>query len=571
MPTGNSEAINMPGIDDDETLRRLAAGCAMDYSAWPDLLPRMIARIEKIAHTEFPIPSLPPPPPPPQPSSPTAARPSSIPRAPDSDLPEHFLAPLPSSPTEPRLLSPSEDTNKENVPNGSQTVARAAPAPPSEPLPPGTLPPQLAAMLSDITSHLEQTFPKYPPHTIQRISELVINPKQHYRSLAPYLHALDRVVRVTSGLNIYPFPPIRAEIPGGQTNGVLEPLARPLWASPGSDEALGGALLTPIPWLTHSQRPGTGSLAQQVQVQAPQAQQVQLTASAQEVPAEFEGEVRTESTERIDGPNGVGSVETVSVSVNGIPSMGARGVSVTQGELLRQEQEAGLVPISQLVPSHHNHPRSSASVAAQQLQIQAHMHHQRALAQSQNLARASSLAHTPDPPSSTFNTVSTPSSTTLERESVGAATNNVIGAIGSVHSNNAEDERPHACGPEEIGVDDLGPQTTTTSTLPASTMAGSMRQGIDIQAAVGRKPLDISTLKTEEKANASDDDNKADIMEDIQEQGSTPKREADDKLGGSVSKKIKEDPDLDPVDADLKHIDSKPDTEERVGEAIVKG
>ncbi len=30
--------------------------------------------------------------------------------------------------------------------------------------------------------------------------------------------------------------------------------------------------------------------------------------------------MHTESTERIEGPNGVGSIETVSVSVNGVPS-----------------------------------------------------------------------------------------------------------------------------------------------------------------------------------------------------------------------------------------------------------
>ena len=58
----------------------------------------------------------------------------------------------------------------------------------------------------------------------------------------------------------------------------------------------------------------------------------------------------------IDGPNGPGGVETVSVSVNGISSaketdtvaaMRAEG-GVTQGELLRQEQRAGVVPAVQL-------------------------------------------------------------------------------------------------------------------------------------------------------------------------------------------------------------------------------
>ena len=46
----------------------------------------------------------------------------------------------------------------------------------------------------------------------------------------------------------------------------------------------------------------------------------------------------------IDGPNGAGSVETVSVNVNGVPNQtDAHGV--TQGELIRQEQEAGITPV----------------------------------------------------------------------------------------------------------------------------------------------------------------------------------------------------------------------------------
>lgn len=52
-------------------------------------------------------------------------------------------------------------------------------------------------------------------------------------------------------------------------------------------------------------------------------------------------DLRTESTSVIDGPNGVGSVETVTVATNGNNGR----ASVTQGELIRQEQEAGVVPV----------------------------------------------------------------------------------------------------------------------------------------------------------------------------------------------------------------------------------
>ncbi|KAI0435033.1 hypothetical protein F5Y09DRAFT_158819 [Xylaria sp. FL1042] len=569
-------------IDDDEILKGLSAGRSMDYSSWPTLLSRVTARIEKIVHEEFPIPKLPPPPPPPQLLSSAATIPSSMPRAPDSDLSENFLAPLSSSPADHHTSSPPSDTNKENNPvippppqhhqhhqqHHQQTTAPAPSAPvTSAPLPPGALPPQLDLMLSDITSHLKSTFPTYPPHTIQRISELVIHPKQHYRSLTTYLHALDRVVRVTSGLNVYPLPSTHAEIPTNLANGVLDLSSRPSpWASPGSDEALGGALLTPIPWIPHNQRSVSASPTQTAQLS--QAQQPQPTASAQDVPAEFEGEVRTESTETIDGPNGVGSIETVSVSVNGIPSMGARGVSVTQGELLRQEQEAGVVPVSQLVPSHHIHPGSNASAAAQQQQqqqqIQARIQQQRSLAQSQSQARAPSSAEPSNSPSPASNTVSTPSSATLEGESVVAAADNVPIAIGSVHSNNAEDEeKPHARGPEEIGADDLGPQSTTSSTLPASTTVGSRMQGIDIQAAVGRKPLDTSISSRSDENIEGGQDDEMDV--DGSERGaraSTPKRSAEDRLAGSTSKKLKEDSGPASTDGDVKSTEADMENKE---------
>ncbi|KAI0506905.1 hypothetical protein F5B22DRAFT_621827 [Xylaria bambusicola] len=555
-------------IDDDEILRGLAAGRSMEYSSWPALLPRVTARIEKIAREAFPIPKLPPPPPPPQPFSSAATIPSSVPRGPDSDLSENFLAPLSSSsPADRRHSSPLSDTNKEN---NNPVVPQAAPSAPSAPaapapLPPGVLPPQLDRMLSEITSYLKSTFPTYPPHTIQRISELVVNPKQHYRSVITYLHALDRVVRVTSGLNVYPLPSTHAEIPTNLANGVLEAPARPSpWASPGSDEALGGALLTPIPWIPHNQRSVTGSSMQAAQLS--HTQQPQPTSSAQEVPAEFEGEVRTESTETIDGPNGVGSIETVSVSVNGIPSMGARGVSVTQGELLRQEQEAGVVPVSQLVPSHHIHPGSNASAAAQQQQqIQARIQQQRSLAQSQNQARVPSTEPS-DSPSPASNTVSTPSTTTLDGECVAATADNIPVAIGSVHSNNAEDEeKPHASGPEEIGADDLGPQSTTSSTLPASTSTtGSRMQGIDIQAAVGRKPLDTLTPANSEDNAKNDESEEMEVDEDKREpRASTPKRSAEEGLGGSASKKLKEEnPDSAVTDEDPKPNEAGSTSEE---------
>ncbi|KAI1267696.1 hypothetical protein F5Y18DRAFT_443466 [Xylariaceae sp. FL1019] len=509
-------------VDGDESLRTLAAGGAVDHSTWPALLSHITARIEKIAHDEFPIPNLPPPAP---------IVPSSIPPPPDSELSENFLAPLPSSPTEPASSS-SQDTNKENTPvatrnaNPPPPVTAPAPAPIAPaPLPPGTLPAQITQMLSEITSTLASTFPTYPPHTVQRLAELVVSPKQHYRSLATYLHALDRVVHVTSGLNVYPLPSINAQNPAGLANGIA---SQSLWASPGSDEALGGALLTPIPWLAPSQQVATGSATPPSQT------------ATQESSSDLEGQVRTESTETIEGPNGVGSVETVSVSVNGIPSIGARGVGVTQGELLRQEQRAGLVPISQLVPSHHVHPgqHNASAAAQQQQQQQVRIQHQLALAQAQTQtqeqAQSSSSPDSPDSVSVPSNAASTPSSATLE-EDAAAPSEDAEGAgpaVTSVHSSSAEsEEKPHARGPEEIGADDLGPQSQTTSSLTATTTGRVTMQGIDLQAAVGRKALDTGKSEEEDKEDK--------MVVDKEGDAATPKRDAEDELEGAAAKKAK--------------------------------
>lgn len=152
-------------------------------------------------------------------------------------------------------------------------------------------------------------------------------------------------MHVTSGANVYPLPAAVPDAAGAKilTNGVtdtesiswLNNTQGQAGSGFGGDESLGGALLTPIPWLKNM--------------------------SVKEEP-----EIKTESTETIDGPNGPGGVETVSVSINGVPSATLAGVGeppaheaqlraeggVTQGELLRQEQEAGVVPVSQLQSTH---------------------------------------------------------------------------------------------------------------------------------------------------------------------------------------------------------------------------
>ncbi|TVY42451.1 hypothetical protein LSUB1_G001744, partial [Lachnellula subtilissima] len=284
----------------------------------------------------------------------------------------------------------------------------------------------------------------------------------HYRSLPTYLHAVDRVVHVSSGAHIFPLPPAISN----PSNTCLDPLSIS-WGKPPSaqsnlesDESLGGALLTPIPWLSkNASRSGTHS--------------------------PLEGEVKTESTEMIDGPNGMGGIETVSVSVNGVssatkesPASGVDAIlraegGVTQGELLRQEQRAGVVPATQLG----------------------------------------------------------------------------VRGTGDSDGLGEENEAPHARGPEEIGMDDTGPQPALERTG-----AGIIRQGINVEAAVGRK----AEVKDE------DEDVK---KEDQLETPSTPKRDAEEEIGAD-GKRFKEDATADDdddmvlVDADGRMEDVKKISEE---------
>ncbi|KAJ4327450.1 hypothetical protein N0V84_002103 [Fusarium piperis] len=425
---------------DNGLLSRVASGCSVEKEAWPALRSDILSRLDSIAHNDFPIPKLPPPPPTPE------------------TIEDKLASPQPSSPPG----ASSQETNKENAP------AESLPA--TQPIE-GTLPKQLADMLLDITSHL-QTFDTYPPHTIQRLADLILQPHAHYKALAPYLHAVDRTVQVTSGTNIYPLPPPIPDMSSMHLNGedANDPAVSVAWSNPttaalGTDEALGGALLTPIPWLTR-RSPDSG----------------QNTPGAQ---------IHSESTETIDGPNGVGSIETVSVSVNGIPSTGhARGV--TQGELLRQEQRAGVVPVSQLSRAQEAAHEGDRLTLGEEEEEEEELLRQRQQEQELLLQQAQE----------------------------------------------EEDEIPHARGPEEIGVDDTGPQSSTTSYVGEG---GLEMQGIDVEAAVGRKH-DGDEHKAEDSMGA-DSDADAEGGSEAKSPGAESvgtKREADQELEGDSLKKVKE-------------------------------
>jgi len=128
-------------------------------------------------------------------------------------------------------------------------VVPAFPSPPPAPFvkeatppPSGTLDSEDEILLASLSSILTTQFDTAPPYTIQRLSELIRYPNAHYKSLSKYLRAIQRVLSVSSPTTAFPLPPSAVEsMPNGAASFNL-----------GSDESLGGALLSPIPWLTES-------------------------------------------------------------------------------------------------------------------------------------------------------------------------------------------------------------------------------------------------------------------------------------------------------------------------------
>lgn len=190
-------------------------------------------------------------------------------------------------------------------------------------LPEGNLPAPLLSIFTFVKKALTTQFSKSPPHTIQRLAELVLRPKQHYRFLQPYLNALDRIVSVSSGSSSFPLPSVELSVTPGAGFIVNGNVVSGPTNNFGSDESLGGALLTPIPWLR-------------------------------------------------DGPQ---SDTSTSSSVNGIVNVAENWTDhgadigmevdlrqqggVTQGELLRQEQEAADPPAAVTsTSSRHDQPHA---------------------------------------------------------------------------------------------------------------------------------------------------------------------------------------------------------------------
>lgn len=250
---------------------------------------------------------------------------SAVPGTPARNLP-----PVPPFPT-------SSATTTTNVPDSLPPSQHEA-TPPAPPI--DEIPALLIQMLNGITTTLRSAFAEKPPHTIQRLAELVLHPTKHYKTLPAWLRAVDRVVGVSSSADIFPLaqgPPTHGIVNGideknnpGRGGGILfgSTEIRNGYSydanNLGSDESLGGALLTPIPWLKNG-------LA---------------TSSSTDSLDSSDDASRSGNSDMLADPT-LDLPPALSQDREQDPLVPEReGGAVTQGELIRMEQEAGVVPVT---------------------------------------------------------------------------------------------------------------------------------------------------------------------------------------------------------------------------------
>ncbi|KAF2858095.1 hypothetical protein K470DRAFT_296640 [Piedraia hortae CBS 480.64] len=437
----------------DEILTRAATDGSFEISEWPRTLAFILDRLDDIFRHAFPLPkamprSMAPPPLPSRVEVPA----STPPRAADGD--KNDVSPnsdqtrrtSPSKNGENGFSSsntiPESNCKEDDPPTNSQQENESPPSSERENQAPNVtagaspftngleFPQDLLELYKTCRQTLERDFAQYPPHTIQRLAELVLHPKQHHRFLPAYLRALDRVVTVTSGAHDFPSQSSDSATHG--TNGVSE--------TSNYDENLGGALLTPIPWLRRSGLE----------------------------PAPSEGELHSERKDTIEGPRGTGSIETVTVTVNGIQSPSNASQS--------QQLQSNSTPVSPTLSEQSDASSSSSESIDERLRREGGVSQGELLRQEQEVGVV-------------------PLSQTLSRRPLaGADVGGIAGGdsvmVDSEVPHDAEDI-PHARGPEVIGVADLGPQKSVGP--------------IDLEAAVGRlksPELDADEKESRTKSNA---------------------------------------------------------------------
>ncbi|KAF3388321.1 hypothetical protein F1880_004201 [Penicillium rolfsii] len=318
----------------EEALEVVANGGSVDLEKWTGIVAPLLERLEYNVYNVFPMPTVPPSSYNPQPFPP----PSESNSVPESSNKENTAPGDPLTTHQPQVTTGS--------PSSSERVPDSQPQPPS-PQPKNDLPPPLALLLGSIRSSIESYFMTKPPHTIQRLAELILRPRAHYNTLPAYLRAVNRVVSVTSGADVFPFSVQPSMNP--QPNGLMHPTnsagtyLTPDYASGlGSDESLGGALLTPIPWLTNvSFDGGDGSILEDQETAATQSQEVELattaTAEGEEVPQITSTSPQADSSEEVPHARG-----PPIVGVQDLGLQDGKGVEMTLGEQVGQDGTSDL-------------------------------------------------------------------------------------------------------------------------------------------------------------------------------------------------------------------------------------
>lgn len=154
-----------------------------------------------------------------------------------------------------------------------------------------------------------------------------------------------------------------------------------------------------------------------------------------------------------------------------------------------------------------------------------------------------------------------------------------------------DEETPHARGPDEVGAEDIGPQNLSGGSNAnrgvVGAANGSEMVGIDIDSAVGRTRnlgraprVDVAKENAEEEDEDEEDsatekvedkeevDTKDSEMSKDSEAPGTPKREAEDEIGG-VEKKAKAESNIKDGEGDTEIVDADGKTadEPKIGEA----
>lgn len=254
----------------------------MDSTEWEKIHSVVIARLQHSIYNDFPLPKFPLTPP----ATPSPEITSSPPKRRRLDLPspvtpvlssqkenEPTSSPVPAPPLQPQISSlnttpasaaqstSSEHGNPMSLSNSSDNDYK--------------LPPELQENWDCVKDTLIESFSTHPPHTIQRFAELILEPRRHHKYLPAYLNALERVVSVTSSTKVFPLPPVEPSAGSGMlVNGDTTSSTTDKWQT---DDSMGGALLTPIPWLQNGARNARGSQDDLVSTDSPQDPDVVMT------------------------------------------------------------------------------------------------------------------------------------------------------------------------------------------------------------------------------------------------------------------------------------------------------